>query len=247
MDQEEFLKIVKEKGFDVAVSINMREENNGWLCPCCKSPVEINGTERYETLLDHVSNPNREVYPERDKYQCTNDECITRKNDIFWDYHGDRYGRIKGELGGDNYFIDKNDAPFGSYSRQANVEIYKKGLKSKTYLHPAWCMWFLQPYIEYEYTADKNGNVLSTRRKIKFLRKEKGRENYLIHFSFCWHTWSFLFSRFKRHIEYYKKDGNINELKSAFEHSYNRSWEYRTFEWFVEKFYNRYYKLSKNS
>jgi len=44
-------------------------------CPFCKSKLEIKGKRRYETLGDHVSDPNMEIPPMRDYYECDCEGC----------------------------------------------------------------------------------------------------------------------------------------------------------------------------
>ena len=63
-----------------------------------------------------------------------------------------------------------------NFSKKSEVEIYKKGLKSKTYLPAFLCLWFLKPYIEYTYKGDEWGNVLKKGFKIKFLKKDENGE-----------------------------------------------------------------------
>lgn len=41
-------------------------------CPKCKATLIYAGKREYETLVDHVSNPNREKFPLRSTYICPN-------------------------------------------------------------------------------------------------------------------------------------------------------------------------------
>lgn len=177
-----------------------------WKCPCCKSPIVEGKSEKYQTLDEHVSNPNSPS-PSRPTLVCSNSECISQKSDIFWDFHGDRYGGYDLK---DSDFINQNDAPFGSLSRRLNVEIYKKGLKSKKYLSPAWCLWYYQPILEHEYKADEQGKVLRHWIKIGFLKKDdRFGKNYCIVVIPFWRTWKFLYSRFKRNIKSYRETNTL--------------------------------------
>ena len=86
------------------------------LCPACKKELNWGGSLRYQTLGEHVSNPNRES-PERSFYYCDNIKCgasapvesrsrlvlseKAKKTDpnsvcVFWDADGDLYGRDDG-------------------------------------------------------------------------------------------------------------------------------------------------------
>lgn len=243
MEDKEFIKLVKEKGLEVALSISAREENKNWLCPVCKSPVKISGQKNYETLSEHVSDPNAEERPLRDAYRCTNKNCIcnSEEHDVYWNYNGEMYG---GFYIDDEEFIGENNAPFGSFERKLNVESRKCGVKDKTYLHPALCLWLLQPYIEYHYKANVNGDVVKRWFTIEFLKKNE-RSEYTYGWSTCWRTWSFLYGRFKSQINAYREHREIEILKSAFEPSLNSSWDYRWFNSAMKIFYYKYYRLIK--
>lgn len=58
-------------------------------CPFCKQVLTVGEKQRYETLIDHVCNPNRENYPLRETFVCTCQES----NYGFWDDWGDWYCR----------------------------------------------------------------------------------------------------------------------------------------------------------
>ena len=61
-------------------------------CPLCGRPLSWGIRRPYETLDDHVSNPNMEAYPLRPTLVCTNEECITFSKG-FWSEptHGEWY------------------------------------------------------------------------------------------------------------------------------------------------------------
>ena len=231
--------INKHKNFEMAFSIQERNNNKKWYCPACKSTVKITGKKRYETSFEHIVDPNKEEYPLRDIYQCINKNCISNKNKIFWDYEGNRYN---GFTSFRKECINENDAPFGSFQRKQNVEIYKRGVKDITYLHPILCLWLFQPIIEHEYLADTDGNVLKRKNHLKFLKKDENNE-YTIPFTNCFTTWSFLFKRFFHHIKLYDKTKNIKFLNKVFNQIYNTSWEYKFYLWFINTFYFKYKKL----
>lgn len=219
-------------------------EPTPWKCPCCMNYIIDGPKERYQTLDEHVCNPNGQS-PMRTTLICSNEKCITRKNDTFWDSYGDMYGGIGIE---DSEFINSNNSPFGSLGRKLNVEIYKVGLKKKTYLPPFLLLWFYQPVIEYTYKADEFGNVLKRGFNIIYLKKDDGHFNntYCIHVTPFWRTWKFLWDRFKRNINRYEDDLNSRHLESAFKPSYNRAWVYRSFEKIVQILYPNYFKQYKS-
>ena len=57
--------------------------------PKCKTTLVRGELKEYETLLEHVSNPNQEKFPLRDTYTCPN-KCFG--NEQFFGYKGASYG-----------------------------------------------------------------------------------------------------------------------------------------------------------
>jgi hypothetical protein len=208
-----------------------------WHCPVCKSEIIEGPRKRYQDLCEHVSDPNGEP-SEKNTLICGNSYCKTHEYEIFWDSDGDIYTNSYHGSSTLN-FIDDNNSPFGSRTRRANVEIYKKGLKDKTLLHPGLCLWFLRPYIEFNYTADNQGKVLKVKRSLKFLKKMDKTGSYCLAFYPVWRTWRFLNRQFKTKLR------NKN-LELAFTKSINRDWPYRTFEFYTKVFYFRKYRQSQN-
>jgi hypothetical protein len=243
MKDNEFILLAKEHGIDVALSISAREDNKDWKCPVCKSEVKITSQESYETLLEHVEDPNKFSHPNRDAYRCINQECICNdpKHNVFWNYHGEMYGGFYIE---DEDFIGENNAPFGSIERKFNIEIHKKGYKDCKYLSPLLCLGLLQPYIEYHYKADVMGNVVKRWFSIKFLKKSESGD-YSYGFTTCWSTWKYLHYSFSSQIKFYKKNKNLTVLKEAFKPSFNRSWDVICFENIIKILYWKYYKKIK--
>jgi hypothetical protein len=58
-------------------------------CPYCKNDLKKGLYRKFETLVDHVMNPNAEDYPFRETYVCSV-ECEKSENK-FWDSYGDFY------------------------------------------------------------------------------------------------------------------------------------------------------------
>jgi len=54
-------------------------------CPYCKNTLYRGPKRVYETLIDHVMDPNAEDLPERRTFVC---KCSP---DMFWDQYGDVY------------------------------------------------------------------------------------------------------------------------------------------------------------
>jgi hypothetical protein len=238
MEKEEFIKLVKKEGMDAALSISARDENKDWKCPVCISPIVITGQKEYQTGSEHVTDPNITEHPKRDVYQCTNKECVVNeeKHNVFWNYNGEMYGGFRID---DEEFIGENNSPFGSFQRKLNLEISKNGVLDKKELSPAWCLWFLQPYLQYHYEANEMGDVLKKWYTIEF-RKKDDRGEYSFGFHTCFKTWDYLWRMFQSKISAYREKKDVKILEAAFESSFNRAWVYR---WFETAMKIRYYIL----
>jgi len=57
------------------------------LCPFCGKELILGEQRKYETLADHVCDPNREDYPLRNTYVCTCGDALNS----FWDEWGAFY------------------------------------------------------------------------------------------------------------------------------------------------------------
>lgn len=67
----------------------MKHNDKPMLCPFCKQPLVVGEQRRYETLCDHVDDPNRTDYPLRNTYECS----CKKSKDTFWDIYGDYYSK----------------------------------------------------------------------------------------------------------------------------------------------------------
>ena len=67
----------------------LHKESDIVRCPCCGQILRrSNDQRRYETMIEHVENPNGES-PERNYLYCPNEaECALRKDRAFFDFHG---------------------------------------------------------------------------------------------------------------------------------------------------------------
>lgn len=204
-----------------------------WKCPCCKSSIIEGEESHYQNSLDHISNPNGNP-PSRITYICSESTCHTRKKDMFWDEYGDLY---VGGWSGDEHFENKNSAPFGSYSRKSNVEIYRKNLKKGIYLHPIFTFFIWKPYIEFKYKADYNGKITKRYYSLEFFKKDNGV--YCLRVNLWWSSWKYLIKSFRRDM----KAGNYED---AFSIGFNDNFAYTTFHWFLRKLYPNTYKRYAN-
>lgn len=197
-------------------------------CPHCKTELIVKEQLRLETLIEHVECREASL---KDAYSCPNEDCDCFKEKVVWNSDGDCYGSYKIIKS----FPNEMSSAINSLARQADIEIYKKGVKKETQL-PAWlCLGYLTPVIKHKYKSNYYGEVLSKRYELFFLKEEDGATILVIPF---WSTFIFLWDSFLYNIK--RKD-----YKEAFKKSYNRDWEYKTFEFIVQKLFWRKFKLSK--
>ncbi len=143
------------------------------LCPVCRSPLVEHEPQRLQSLSEHVSDPNGEPSLKM-AFVCMDPACLSHKSEMRWTDSGERYGGFDFE----GKFIGDNDAPFGTYQRQANVEIYKQGLKEYRTLCTIGDIRF---DLEYHYRSNQNGDVLGRSWSLRKLKKERGS---LIYYEF---------------------------------------------------------------
>ena len=197
-------------------------------CPKCKEVLVVTSQERLETLDEHVMCVEPTL---KDTYQCINENCPCSSKNYRWNKYGEFYSG--GEYPNKTFAKDELTSPYNSFQRKSEVEIYKKGLRKKYVLHPIFMLYFFKPYIDINYKSDMDGNVLSKRYSLKIWAKDENG-GYNIGASFCFHTWKYLYGEFIKNIK--EKD-----YTKAFEPSYNKSWDYKIFEWVMKKIYRKEY------
>lgn len=95
-------------------------------CPFCHRKLVKGNYQKFETLCDHVDDPNKEDYPERPTYIC---DCKVSKGG-FWDSLGDFYcSEYKDEY----YGCNKN--ALNSFTRR-----FSTAHRIRTKHHKKW--WF---------------------------------------------------------------------------------------------------------
>lgn len=181
-------------------------QNQSMLCPCCKSDLVITGKAYLETVCEHV-----ECIPVslKNKFECSNLCCSTRKLGIVWNDYGERYG------GGSscNIFIDGNDGPFGSFSRKANVEINKKDEN-----YTIFRLGKIRFEAVFSYVSNENGEILDRRRRVRvWIRSELGGETlYLSGVRMFRHSYSTLNNLRKQFCQFPNsiyRDRILDEMK----------------------------------
>jgi hypothetical protein len=128
-------------------------------CPCCRSRL-VKGKEQkqFETLNDHVSDPNEDSpRPFRDVYRCQNSLCEARRRMLFWSEDGEGpYGVIGDSI----VWIDNNYGPFNSHARRMHFQIsYHDEDRSLR------CRWFM---VKREVTYESNFHGDKVGKRVKY-------------------------------------------------------------------------------
>jgi hypothetical protein len=139
------------------------------LCPCCKSELIPNGMKPLETLEEHVCDPNG-IPSMKMSYRCSETDCDTNTSEICWDETGGLYSKSYASSR-DVKFIDNNDAPFGTFGRQMNVEIDRNDRKN-LFTVPYWPMKGWSCYREYNYKSNEDGDILGRKSKYSWVRPD---------------------------------------------------------------------------
>ena len=226
-------------------------DDKDFKCPFCKSPLYISETKRIQTLIDHVSDPNGDGSMQ-EIYACSNKECKSNESDVLirWDWYGDLY------FFGENYEryreVEKsivNDAPYGTSSRKSNIEIYKKGLKPRSFeVYPKWFLFNFGFFIEHIYEADYDGNVLKRKYKLKFLKKDG---DMVIHYISGLYMFFWSIKNFKNKLELYRRNqhpSNKRDLLQDFEPlpQWDKRWYRKAVKFYINTFYSHIKKELTN-
>lgn len=146
------------------------------LCPVCRKELQKWQMLHLQTLDEHICNPNDLPLLKR-AYRCPDQKCPTRIYDIFWNRAGERYSDkyITSEERKAIPFIDNNDAPFGTFQRRINVEVYKKDENKEIVRLPKWFPGVfsgMKICTEWGYTSNNDGKILKRRLGFKYIRKD---------------------------------------------------------------------------
>lgn len=99
------------------------------LCPACKARLVFCKRGHYETLDEHVGNPNG-IVSKKDTFTCPNEICDVHKHQVKWLFDGE--GPFTKYPSPEINYIDNNDAPFSTWHRQYNAEKERKYCVLKT-------------------------------------------------------------------------------------------------------------------
>lgn len=199
-------------------------------CPRCASRLILGtGTRIYETLIDHVCNSN--IGPiEQMYYICSNDQCLTRKTECFWDELGDIYTGRDINL---DVFIMGMPQAINSCMRESKLS---QKVKVITWLHLYW----LKFEIEFSPIPRKPGADIDGY-KIKFIILRKtllGWEVYtpgIRMLFYCINKFFYARKRYKEdpEIPWAKKD----MIESLERPSWDKRWWVRLSVWILNLLY----------
>ena len=198
-------------------------------CPKCKSELIKGEPKVYETILEHVSDPNNENLPKRATWECPT-SCVKG----FWNRYGDYYGP--------DFKTSETHSAYNSPALKDEIEAYGTGLKRERLLNPSWTFGYWQPMISYSYQSNNKGEVLKRFSKLRFLKKDTGSKDYVLLVTLWSQTWAYLWRiNVKRGLRRKK-------LNLIFKKSRNRDFPHRAFETFVKvRFLRSYLKYNKST
>lgn len=194
-------------------------------CPICRSKLVLGqGTRKYETLSDHVCDPNGDV-PERPYFVCPNEKCGLHSNS-FWDDYGEFYTRLDFAESRKIFNISIEDAfrnrkpecckcAMNSSARKSWFEVYYKE-ESKQYFVGKLGLYFYS-----QITADKFGNITKRKLKIQWLEKN---DVGVCHKVWGSHMFIFMLKQGYRDFRQYKKTNDVYFIKKIKEHCDKDYW-----------------------
>lgn len=204
------------------------------LCPICKTELKITGKARLVSSSEHVMGldemPNGITV--KDRYQCPNRGCVAYEEKLIWNELGEFY--IPNYTGRHFNFINGNNAPFGSWERKVNVEIYKHDEDWYLFKFPIGKGYAGK--VVYSYKADEDGNVLSRKCKLQLII---GGAYYIsgIHMlKYCLST----FYEAKREYKKTKSKFWLERLQEEFVKSnWDKRWWRQVYLWWIHTFYGQ--------
>ena len=241
-------------------------------CPFCGHPLVRRGWKRLETTAEHVSNPNA-TPSEKPAYYCENEEC--RYKDVFlWNgptvfsisegeafFNSDKaVVEVDGEKKVDDKYWELYKETSDWYTAATNTFTFKQQREEtkKIYLHPIFALFLLRPFIEVYYEAKENGEIVGSKWRLHFLKKDGNKGDYCIYYISSIHMF---FHEMKCRRLAFKRLKLSNDsfahvysrvFRSAFgndsfvpkSHFTKKDW-YRTASWNIMRFFHR--KTYKNS
>ena len=128
-------------------------------CPSCKSKLSRGSNKRLSGIEDICSNEGQ-MYA---TFKCKHEGCPCNDT-VFWNDNGELY-TVHGAFDKrpkESDYIDENNAPFGSETRQYNVELHKSDENGYIYRSKLFCI-----YKQYWYRSNTNGDILKRKCKLE--------------------------------------------------------------------------------
>lgn len=213
------------------------------MCPICKTNLINDEIEKSFYYEDVAGVDNFTL-----KYICPNDKCVLSQSKSYWNDDGDFFSKDLDYYEMKKLFPHDQYAALGSFAKRMEVEVYGKGLKRKIYLSEWWTLKWLKPMIEFSYKGDNMGNVLSRSWKLKFLYKERGRDDYSTYYTAPIVMCYLLFKSQYKRINDYKKNKTkyaLLEIYRWYDMGHEATWERKFPKWFFRK--SKYLNWSKNA
>jgi hypothetical protein len=187
-------------------------------CPRCLSPLVYGeGTRIYQTLVEHVSDPNGTIYP-KSYLICSSSKCPTRINDDIWEEYGDfHHSSSYPEC---FFFLSCNRA-LNSGSRKFTLQQRKKRY---TILNLIW----FKVYIESSPIPDEMGlKIIGYKLKLRACTRTNFRGGWVEYIPGIYMLF-FCFKSFKQDMNKFLEDPSnkysLNELLEDMEYP---SWDSR--------------------
>lgn len=77
-----------------------RNQESDWVCPCCGKKLVPGSARRFETMDEHVGDPNKEEYPLRPTWVCATVGCKVNTSKSFYADGGELY------TGGEGFMLN---------------------------------------------------------------------------------------------------------------------------------------------
>jgi hypothetical protein len=119
---------------------------------------------RLETLAEHVCRPNDEPSL-KPSFYCPDTDCQANKLGVVWDEYGDYYGAMQRDIP----CIDGLPEAFGSFARQAAIEICKHDEDYKLCTIPCFPLKGWTVRVKYIYKGNENGEIIQRRRRLEWI------------------------------------------------------------------------------
>lgn len=199
-------------------------------CPRCLSPLVYGeGTRRYQTLVEHVCSPNRPVSAKR-YIICSNEKCLTRINDDFWDWYGAFYDSWRYS---DDFFIDGDHNAINSGARAFSLDKVKRQI---VFLHLIWFRAQIDVTPKYD---DPGLNIIGYKYKISACTRRRIKDLWT-HYIPGIHMFRFCLRRFNdAKNKYFDNPGNkylLNDLIKEMDiDSWDKRWWKRLSRWYIQK------------